>query len=101
MEFISRHRLQWKDLTPDGPPFSNDDDLKVLYNDWPYGIDPRIVHLVVWVKFDIKDDPNTGFLTREANDEIQAYVDNTFSSRMNHDNVCLIVSYRLMCGYNY
>jgi len=87
MDFIINHRLQWQDLTPTGPPFSNSDDLKILYNDWPYGIDSRIVHLVVWVKFAIEDDPITGYLTTEANDQIQNYVDKTFASQMNPDQV--------------
>ena len=89
MDFIINQRLQWPNLTPTGPPFSTADDMKVLYNDWPYGIDSRIVHLVVWVKFEIKDDPDTGFLTPEANDQIQRYVDETFSSQMNPEHVCV------------
>jgi hypothetical protein len=87
MKFIINQRLKWPNLTPGGPPFTNPDDLKVLYNDWPYGIDSRIVHLVIWVKFDIEDDPITGFLTAEANKQIQDYVDHTFCSRMIPDHV--------------
>jgi hypothetical protein len=88
MDFIINHRLEWQSLTPSGPPFSSPDDMKVLYNDWPYGIDPRIVHLVVWVKFDIEDDSTTGYLTPEANDQIQDYVDKMFASQMDPDHVC-------------
>ncbi|KIW09483.1 uncharacterized protein PV09_00361 [Verruconis gallopava] len=87
MNFIIKHRLQWSDVNPTGPPFSNPDDIKVLYNDWPYGIDKRIVHLVVWVKFDIEDDPETDRLTPSAWKQIQDYVNETFCSQMNPDHV--------------
>ncbi|KAJ1331430.1 DUF3605 domain-containing protein [Microdochium nivale] len=59
-------------------PFTNDDDVKVLWNDWPYGIDPRIVHLVVWTKFDLEEDPATGDLTATARQQIDDYVRETF-----------------------
>jgi hypothetical protein len=88
MNFIINERLQWQRLTPSGPPFSDPDDFKVLYNDWPYGIDSRIVHLVVWVKFDLEDDPLTGFLMPEATRLIQDYVRETFCSQMPSSHVC-------------
>ncbi|KAH0033400.1 hypothetical protein KCU78_g2499, partial [Aureobasidium melanogenum] len=47
MNFVMTERLRWQDLVPQGEPFSNPDDIKILLNDWPYGIDTRIVHLVV------------------------------------------------------
>jgi len=53
-------------------------DIKILYNDWPYGIDSKIVHLVVWVKFSFEEDAQTGDLTEKAREEIEAYVDETF-----------------------
>lgn len=80
MNFILTHRLQWGlPITPRGRPFEFDDDIKVLRNDWPYGIDSRIVHLVVWTKFTLEDDPATGDLTDAARSEIDAYVRRTFS----------------------
>lgn len=88
MDFIINHRLQWRTISTKASPFSNADDMKVLYNDWPYGIDSRIVHLVVWVKFEIEDDPATGYLTPQANDQIQKYVDQMFGSRMSPEHVC-------------
>ena len=53
-------------------------DIKILYNDWPCGIDERIVHLVVWTKFDLPDDQDTKELTKEMRGEIDGYVDKTF-----------------------
>lgn len=62
-------------------------DLKILCNDWPYGIDPRIVHLVVWVKFDFAEDPSTGDLTPTARKQIDDYVTATFRKGENPNHV--------------
>ncbi len=62
-------------------------DIKILYNDWPYGIDERIVHLVVWTKFDLPDDPNTKELTTEMRREIDEYVNKTFGHAVPKENV--------------
>ncbi|KAK4158444.1 hypothetical protein C8A00DRAFT_28449 [Chaetomidium leptoderma] len=75
MNFILTQRLQWTlPITPRGRPFEFDDDIKVLRNDWPYGIDKRIVHLVVWTKFPLEEDPATGDLTDMARADIDAYI---------------------------
>ena len=63
------------------------DDIKILYNDWPYGIDEKIVHLVVWTKFDLEDDPATDDLTPKARQEIDQYVKETFCHRVPSDHV--------------
>lgn len=62
-------------------------DIKILYNDWPYGIDTDIVHLVVWVKFELEDDAMTGDLTTKQRQQIDEYVDKTFCSRVQPENV--------------
>jgi len=59
----------------------------VLYNDWPYGVDSKIVHLVVWTKFELAEDPATSDLTLEGRQEIEDYVRKTFHSSMHPDNV--------------
>lgn len=51
-----------------------------MYNDWPYGIDTDIIHLVVWTKFELPDDPTTGEMTEETYQLIEQYVQQTFSS---------------------
>jgi hypothetical protein len=53
-----------------------------LYNDWPYGIDPDIVHLVVWTKFELEDDVETGLSTAESHQQIDDYVQRTFKSHV-------------------
>ncbi|KAK3705901.1 hypothetical protein LTR37_013054 [Vermiconidia calcicola] len=92
MNFVMQERLQWQDLTPTSEPFSDPDDLKILYNDWPYGVDERIVHLVVWTKFEIPAAPISssnpfGDLTPEAREQVNDFVDRTFVSVCGRENV--------------
>lgn len=58
-------------------------DVCILFNDWPYGLDPKIKHLVVWVKFAFENAPATGDLTDQCREQIQAYVDKTFGTGEN------------------
>jgi len=62
-------------------------DIKILYNDWPYGIDTNIVHLVIWIKFELEDDASTGDLTQRQRQQIDDYVNKTFCSRVGSGNV--------------
>ncbi|MCJ1281037.1 hypothetical protein MMC26_000355 [Xylographa opegraphella] len=88
MDFVLKERLQWTDLTPSfSEPFSEPADIKILYNDWPYGVDEKIVHLVIWTKFDLEDDPVTDDLTPEARKYIDDYVNKTFCSKVPSQNV--------------
>ncbi|KAH8603077.1 hypothetical protein B0O99DRAFT_647818 [Bisporella sp. PMI_857] len=88
MTFVAEERLGWDCEGMQGKGgFEREENLKVLWNDWPYGIDERIVHLVVWTKFELEDDPKTGDLTDKARSEIQDYVDKTFSSKVGKENV--------------
>lgn len=82
MNFMVNERLQWESMEPKGRPFECAEDMKILYNDWPYGIDPDIVHLVVWTKFELEDDPETGLSTAESRQEIDEYVQRTFASKV-------------------
>jgi hypothetical protein len=83
MNFVLSQRLQWTlPILPKGNPFEFADDIKILWNDWPYGIDERIVHLVIWTKFDLEDDPATDDLTATARAEIDRYVDQTFGTML-------------------
>lgn len=91
MNFVVAHRLGWSTpITARAKPFEDDDDVKILFNDWPYGIDPRIVHLVVWTKFELQDDPATGDLTDQARAEIEAFVTKTFCEKVPRDNVSCV-----------
>ncbi len=68
-------------------PFENNSDIKILFNDWPYGVDSDIVHLVFWTKFELPDDPVTGELTPQTRQQIDNYVIKTFHSHVSEENV--------------
>ncbi len=72
-------------------PFENKSDWKILRNDWPYGIDPRIVHLVVWTKFELTEDDIAGTLTLEMRATIEDFVRRMFMKVMGQENVSLIL----------
>ena len=65
------------------------DDIKIIYNDWPYGIDSHIIHLCVWTKFLLPDNPNTGYktVTPEYHKLIDTYVEKTFRKRVPPEHV--------------
>ncbi|KAK8138370.1 hypothetical protein PG984_001750 [Apiospora sp. TS-2023a] len=88
MNFVLNQRLQWTmHITPKGKPFEcPEHDIKTLWNDWPYGLDKRIVHIVVWTKFDLEEDPQTLDLTDPARKDIDDYVDKVFGSRLPRNN---------------
>ncbi|KAI2618486.1 hypothetical protein GGR54DRAFT_157709 [Hypoxylon sp. NC1633] len=95
MNFVLTQRLHWEaPIKPRGKPFEFDDDVKILWNDWPYGIDDKIVHLVVWTKFDLAEDPVTTDLTDEARAEIDEYVQKTFGSRIPNDRYIWFKNWR-------
>ncbi len=88
MDFVLSQRLQWTSpVAARGKPFEHPDDIKILWNDWPYGIDEKIVHLVVWTKFDLEEDPRTGDLTDAARAGIESFVHKTLSPRLSPDQV--------------
>ncbi|KAJ5174710.1 uncharacterized protein N7482_000587 [Penicillium canariense] len=92
MRFVVKERLRWgdgnpEDLHPRGGPFEFAEDIRILYNDWPYGIDTDIIHLVVWTKFELPDDPATDDLTGEAREAIQRFVQATFCARVAPEQV--------------
>lgn len=89
MNFVMRERLHWNDLSPSGEAFTNPEDYKILYNDWPYGIDKRIVHLVVWTKFHLPADPSSdiGDMSSETRALVDDFVEQTFASKCGRENV--------------
>lgn len=94
MNFILTQRLHWEmPLVSKGKPFEFEEDVKILQNDWPYGIDKRIVHLVVWTKFDLEEDPVTTDLTDKARAEIETYMQQKFGGRLSRDQVHDIPSF--------
>ncbi|KAI5459936.1 hypothetical protein BGZ63DRAFT_415377 [Mariannaea sp. PMI_226] len=47
-------------------PFEDTSDFKVLINDWPYGLEPGIRHIVVWLRTPIPTDAKTGDMVPES-----------------------------------
>ena len=82
--FVLRERLAWPEpVAPSDPrPFACPDDVRVLANDWPYGLDPRAVHLVVWTRFALDAHPRTGELADDARAAVDAWVSATFRSHL-------------------
>lgn len=89
-QFLLRERLGWEvPVRAQGTMFQNPEDTKILFNDWPYAVDPRIVHLVVWTKFPIEQDPATGILTARARRDVDRFVSAVFSPRVPREQVSL------------
>jgi hypothetical protein len=85
--FIIKEKLKWVAndsgvIEPANPVFLGDNsDVKMLLNDYPYGVDPGIVHIVVWSKAVIPED-GTGKPADEATRKIKAYIKNTFQDQL-------------------
>ena len=88
--FVLQERLHWTPLasssSEEGPtfntendiPFANENDYKILRNDWPYGMEPGIVHIVVWLKTRIAVEGEEGHLTAHSRALIEAFIKRTF-----------------------
>ncbi|KAJ9645693.1 hypothetical protein H2199_002732 [Coniosporium tulheliwenetii] len=88
--FLLQERLHWTplpSLDPEaGPqfefvneiPFADARDYKILRNDWPYGLEDGIVHLVVWLKTPIPTTPDTGDLTRRSRELVEGFMARVF-----------------------
>ncbi len=88
---MQRERLRWENTTPSGDlPFTNKNDYRILYNDWPYGLEVGIKHLLVWTKFLLEEDKVTGDLTSRARGEVQSFITRTFygAADVSAEQVC-------------
>lgn len=89
MAFVMKERLKWTPIgTPEiglrfdfeSPvPFENPNDYKTMPNDWPYGLDYGITHLIVWLKNRLEVQPPLGDLTPEARAQVNAFIDKEFA----------------------
>ncbi|KAF2841037.1 hypothetical protein M501DRAFT_951753 [Patellaria atrata CBS 101060] len=100
MNFVITQRLDWVDMVPIGKEFEKNEDIKILYNDWPYGVDPEIVHLVIWTKFELEDDPNTDDLTPKARKKIDEFVRRKFCQRVDPEHVMWFKNWRSLKSVN-
>lgn len=66
-------------FTPASPtPLADASDYKVLLNDWPYGLEPNITHIVVWTRTLIPTDSETGDLTATSRAQVEDFVKSYF-----------------------
>jgi len=64
-------------------PFADPSDYRVLPNDWPYGFEPGITHIVVWSRTPIATDPDRGGdMTPESRELVAAFVKRFFVDRL-------------------
>jgi len=87
--FVVQKRLHWNPdpaRSSQGPvfehksdiPFANPSDYAVLVNDWPYGSEEGIVHLVVWSKTPIAVDDHRGDVTPASRRPIEDFIERYF-----------------------
>lgn len=86
MDYMLKERILWtQPIVPRSHrPFECEDDFKILFNDWPYGVDRRIVHLVVWTKFELEDGAKT-------EPDIESFIERTFLPGVAEDQVSSIL----------
>ncbi|KAF2834562.1 hypothetical protein M501DRAFT_943939 [Patellaria atrata CBS 101060] len=92
--FVLKERLKWEVIpseTTDGPPkfevknrepFADENDYKILPNDWPYGLEPGITHLCVWVKTPLEIRPEDGDMTDDARELVDKFVTKKFREKL-------------------
>ena len=83
LEYIFQERLHWRStdstVRPSNlTPFVNARDYKILLNDWPYGCEKGIWHLLVWMKTRLPVSPEDGRLTEEGRDLVEDFVERAF-----------------------
>ncbi|EME45764.1 hypothetical protein DOTSEDRAFT_171351 [Dothistroma septosporum NZE10] len=91
--FVIQERLHWTPLTSTPPtfqhssriPFEDPRDYAILRNDWPYGFEAGITHLVVWSKTPIEVDRERGDVTEESRRGIEEFVKRTFTGALGAD----------------
>lgn len=90
MAYVMQKRLKWQPSDgskletgvrfdyQDPVPFGNQNDWKTLPNDWPYGLDKGIVHLIVWLKNRLDVEPPRGDLTPQARALVNNFIEKEF-----------------------
>jgi hypothetical protein len=66
-------------------PFEDPSDYRVLRNDWPYGLDSEIIHIVVWSRTIIPTDPETGDLTPSSRRIVARFIHRYFARDLGPD----------------
>lgn len=92
--FVVQERLAWTPKDPDQPvsahsfthhssvPFEDRRDYAILLNDWPYGFESDIKHILVWTRTPIAVDDDRGDVTPESKRIIEDFVERQFVSTL-------------------
>lgn len=75
-------------------PFEDPSDYAVLLNDWPYGMEPGITHIVVWSRTLIAVDQDKGDMTPESRRQIQDFVKRYFEDALPDDGKNRVVWFK-------
>ena len=68
---------------PSNPtPFVDENDYRILPNDWPYGLEKGITHLVVWLKNRLEIEATRGDMTPKSRRQVEEFVQRTFVDRI-------------------
>ncbi|ODV80872.1 uncharacterized protein CANTADRAFT_47954 [Suhomyces tanzawaensis NRRL Y-17324] len=82
MDHVLNNELQWDaaGLRTGDSLFTNPQDLKIIYNQFPYYVPHNVKHFCVWTKVRICGDPNSpiGDILPQTRDVISRYVEKTF-----------------------
>ncbi|KAF2202711.1 hypothetical protein GQ43DRAFT_470664 [Delitschia confertaspora ATCC 74209] len=91
--YLLDQRLGWTPLSKEGvlrfplanpTPFADPRDFKILRNDWPYGLDAGIYHIVVWLKKPLPVDQR-GALTEEGRQMVERFVGKVFREKVGEE----------------
>ncbi|KAG5924072.1 hypothetical protein E4U61_001728 [Claviceps capensis] len=66
-------------------PFDRPSDYRILLNDWPYGLESSITHLVVWTRTPIPTDDGMGDMTPESRALVAGFVKRCFVEALGED----------------
>ena len=92
--FVMKERLKWRPLSSStlltGPkfevknpvPFADDEDYRILVNDWPYGLAPGIQHIIVWLKVRLESEPTKGDMTPKSRRQVEGFIQSKFIDRV-------------------
>lgn len=84
----------------DPTPFSNENDVKITLNDFPYYIEGKTLHFLIWIKFPMPPDPNSdiGDIDDSTKALIEQYVQRTFVEKhhINRKNIVWWKNYTII-----
>lgn len=96
MTYVIENRLRWVPSSRSTPltgplfdfenatPFADARDYKIMPNDWPYGLEKGVRHIIVWLKNKLDTEPTRGDLTPSSRAQIEAFVQQKFVEPTKH-----------------